>query len=83
ITPGSKDGKNDTFIVASAKTKRPITEQGKKVSVSIVNRWGKTVYQSKDYQNDWSGEGLAAGVYYYEVQISGLTVCKDWLHIVK
>jgi len=31
----------------------------------IYNRWGKKVYESNNYQNDWDGDNLADGVYYY------------------
>ena len=33
--------------------------------LSIFDRWGKEVYQAINYQNDWDGDGLSSGVYYY------------------
>ena len=33
----------------------------------IYNRWGKEVYQSSNYQNDWDGGDVPAGVYFYEL----------------
>ena len=39
----------------------------------IINRWGKVVYETSNYQYDWtgthykSGENLADGVYYYQL----------------
>jgi len=33
--------------------------------LQIFNRWGKKVYESSDYQNDWNGENYHDGVYYY------------------
>ena len=31
---------------------------------SIFNRWGKQVYQTTNYRNDWGGDDkIAAGVY--------------------
>ena len=83
ITPGIADDKNDTFVVLTGQSRVPVQSLGKQVIINIVNRWGKRVYQSDSYQNDWSGEGLPAGVYYYEVQIPGFPVCKDWVQIVK
>lgn len=35
------------------------------VGLVIYNRWGKQVYQSLNYQNDWDGADLPAGVYFY------------------
>ncbi|MDH4091040.1 MAG: gliding motility-associated C-terminal domain-containing protein [Cyclobacteriaceae bacterium] len=34
----------------------------------VYDRWGKEVYQSPNYQNDWDGAGLTAGVYFYTVK---------------
>ncbi len=38
----------------------------------IFNRWGKIVYESNNYQNDFDGNGLAAGVYYYIFTAKGV-----------
>jgi len=59
------DGTNDAFIVEHL-------EDFDKVQLTVVNRWGITVYQNDDYQNDWkgldvSGNQLTAGVYFYTV----------------
>jgi hypothetical protein len=84
ITPGTKDGNNDFFTIqygeVAGKTPKDF---GINVSLLIYNRWGKLVYQSDDYNNDWNGEGLAAGVYFYEATIDGQALCKDWVHLVK
>jgi gliding motility-associated-like protein len=84
ITPGTKDDHNDFFTIqyGSAEGKTP-KDFGLKVSILIYNRWGKLVYQSDDYNNDWNGEGLASGVYFYEVKIGDEAFCKDWIHLVK
>jgi gliding motility-associated-like protein len=34
----------------------------------IYNRWGRSVYESGRYQNQWNGDGVATGVYYYSLQ---------------
>jgi gliding motility-associated-like protein len=56
---------------------------GFKVSVVVYNRWGKILFETDDYQYDWNGEGLAAGIYYYEVNVQDHATCKSWLHIVR
>ncbi len=38
--------------------------------LSIYNRWGHRVYHSEDYKNDWTGEGLNEGTYYYVLQVT-------------
>jgi hypothetical protein len=81
ITPGVKDGSNDTFTIQYGQS--TASDYGINVSLLIYNRWGKSIYESNDYRNDWAGEGLATGVYYYEVKLAGETVCKDWVHLIK
>jgi hypothetical protein len=83
ITPGQPKH-NDIFTIRFGQVDGVTpAHYGFKVALSIFNRWGRLVYQTDDYQYDWSGEGLAAGVYYYEVSIEGHTTCKSSLHLVK
>lgn len=58
ITPGTRDGKNDTFEIVGI-------EAYDRISITIINRWGNEVYRNNAYQNEWDGTGLNAGVYYY------------------
>jgi hypothetical protein len=37
------------------------------IRLVICNRWGKEVYHSDNYLNTWNGEGLANGIYYYQL----------------
>ena len=61
ITPNG-DGKNDTFIIQQDyRVESPL-------ALKVYNRWGELVYDSPNYRNDWSGQGLSAGVYYYTCQ---------------
>jgi gliding motility-associated-like protein len=55
FTPNG-DNKNDNF---------EITGLGDNFVVEIYNRWGERVYQNSNYRNEWTGEGLSDGVYYY------------------
>lgn len=47
-------------------------------SVIIYNRWGKKVYESSDYQNNWNGGNYSDGTYYYVLTVppSGLVTAK-------
>lgn len=58
ITPGNRDGKNDTFEIVGI-------EAFDRISITIINRWGNEVYRNDDYRNEWDATGLNAGVYYY------------------
>lgn len=33
--------------------------------LTVFNRWGKLVFESTSYKNDWDGEGSADGTYYF------------------
>lgn len=84
ITPGRDDGANDTFTIQYGD--EPGTtpaDFGFNTSVIIYNRWGEVVFESLNYQFDWGGDGLEAGVYFYEVTVDHHSVCKSWLQLVK
>ena len=57
------DGINDTWQI------RNLQDLFERNEVLIVNRWGVEVYQSTNYQNDWTGNGLAAGTYFYQLRV--------------
>ena len=38
----------------------------------VFNRWGRIVYESGDYKNDWDGDNLPDGVYFYVLKCHGL-----------
>jgi gliding motility-associated-like protein len=33
--------------------------------LTILDRWGKEVFHTVNYQNDWDGGGVSSGVYFY------------------
>ena len=41
------------------------------VSLSIFDRWGHAVYVASNYRNDFRGDGLPDGVYWYVLKVSG------------
>jgi len=52
--------------------------------VLVYNRWGKLVYSSPNYHNNWGGEAFKAGVYYYEIKSECLDdAFKGWLHLLR
>lgn len=61
FTPNA-DGKNDNFEI-------PGLEQYAANELTIVNRWGGTVYDKKGYKNEWTGDGLNEGTYFYILKI--------------
>ncbi|MFD1142169.1 gliding motility-associated C-terminal domain-containing protein [Larkinella insperata] len=60
------DGKNDQFVI------RNLGQL--KAEVTIFDRNGTVIYESKEYQNDWDGRNggklLPVGTYFYSIQLS-------------
>ena len=50
----------------------PLSSYYESTELTIFNRWGRIVYHSKDYQNDWDGGGLSDGTYFYVLKCHGL-----------
>ncbi len=61
FTPNG-DGKNDVFEI------RGLHKYAENELV-MVNRWGNEVYRQKNYQNNWRGDGLNEGTYYYLLRV--------------
>lgn len=57
FTPNG-DGFNETFVIPKALAID-------NCKLFVYSRWGRLVYQSDNYKNDWDGEGHSDGVYYY------------------
>jgi len=73
FTPNN-DGFNDTFFVIN------LPEDG--ASLTITNRWGKILFQSNSYQNDWNAGGLGDGMYFFEIVIGGIGYT-GWVEVLK
>lgn len=74
FTPNG-DGKNETF---------QIDERLSGGVLKVVDRWGKQIYVSTDYQNEWDGKDIVDGVYYYIIYhpCSGQSL-KGWVKIMR
>lgn len=74
ITPNGDD-LNDAFQV---------TGLGTQWNLEIFNRWGNLVYKKFNYRNEWSAEGQAEGVYYYNLSnpINGRKY-QGWVQVLR
>jgi gliding motility-associated-like protein/uncharacterized repeat protein (TIGR01451 family) len=65
FTPNG-DGVNDTFEIVGLANYPDNT-------IDIFNRWGNSIYHKQGYLNDWTGNGLNEGTYFYVIQIKDAT----------
>lgn len=74
ITPDG-DGKNDVLKIPGIKAYPENT-------LSVFNRWGNEVWHSNGvYQENWSGEGLNEGTYYFKLSLKDKT--GKWVTFIK
>jgi len=59
ITPNG-DSFNDNFVIQNA--------ENYTISLQIYNRWGRLIYETANYQNDFNCNNCAYGVYYYTIK---------------
>ena len=69
-TPGGNNGGNRQTFENSEET--PINVYYKSTDLMVMNRWGRVVYHSNDYQNDWDGGNLPDATYFYVLKCKGL-----------
>ena len=50
----------------------PLSRYYESSELTVFNRWGRIVYHSNDYQNDWDGDNLSDGTYFYVLKCHGL-----------
>lgn len=74
VTPNG-DGMNDAW---------DLTDLNPYLYVEIVNIWGDIVYQKDGYVDEWRGNDLPQGMYYYIVKdVKYHKTFKGWIHLVK
>ncbi|WP_257669673.1 Ig-like domain-containing protein [Parapedobacter tibetensis] len=61
FTPNG-DGMNDRFEIIGK-------EAYDRIEVTVFNRWGNEIYRNMNYNNDWGGQDLREGTYYYLVRL--------------
>ncbi|WP_158642706.1 Calx-beta domain-containing protein [Chitinophaga japonensis] len=78
FTPNG-DGLNEYFKITNVET-YPGSE------LYIYNRWGGQVFAAKDYRNDWNGNGLNEGTYFYVLRVKigeEEKLYKGWVEILR
>ncbi|MFN8341234.1 MAG: gliding motility-associated C-terminal domain-containing protein [Cyclobacteriaceae bacterium] len=72
FTPNG-DGVNEVFYIRNLPSN---------ANLVITNRWGKEVYSSGNYLNDWTGGNNEDGVYYYRLSASGQSY-SGWVEVMR
>ncbi|WP_421939882.1 Calx-beta domain-containing protein [Pedobacter sp.] len=80
FTPNG-DGTNDAFEIIGL-------NQYPQNTLQIINRWGNEVFHADGYQNNWTGEGLNEGTYYYLLRITNpktkeVQVLKGYITLIR
>lgn len=84
ITPNG-DGQNDTWVLN-------FLQDYPNHLITVYNRSGRVVFQTKNYQNDWNGQGLSPsgyvahinlpnGIYTYVIDLGNKELIKSWIEI--
>ena len=79
VISANNDGLNDEFEILDL----PVNTE-----LVIYNRWGKKVFKSENYQNNWdgkdiSGNELVEGVYFYTYYISENLKGQGFIHLIR
>ncbi|MDB5233553.1 MAG: hypothetical protein JWR44_546, partial [Hymenobacter sp.] len=76
ITPNG-DGFNDKLVIDNVQLYPGNT-------FTVFNRWGREVYKTTNYQNNWGGDAnTAPGQYFYLLTLPNGTSLKNWFEVVK
>lgn len=75
ITP-NQDGINEFFVIDQL-------EQLPENELQVFNRWGNSVFSQKNYQNNWSGEDLVDGIYFYVLKSQEKVLYQGFVHLLR
>ena len=73
LSPNS-DKLNDVFVIPGLPPQS---------GLSIYNRWGKEVFETGDYQNDWSASDIEPGVYFFQLRLPNGEGCRSWIQVFR
>lgn len=69
--PGQGGGVEGTFKAKDEDGFYTANHYYENTKLVVFNRHGRVIFRDDDYQNDWDGDNLSEGVYYYVLQATG------------
>ena len=75
VTPNG-DGENQFLVFENL-------ELFPQPKLEVFNRWGTRVYESDNYQNNWSPSDLNPGVYYFTLELGTIDPKKGFFQLMK
>lgn len=70
----NQDTRNENFVVRGLQPGW---------GLEVYNRWGKKVFESADYQNNWVPSDLNEGTYFFNIRFPDGGFCRSWLQVLK
>lgn len=67
----NNNGNQKTYKVGEGDEVLPINTYYQSCDLLVFDRWGRKVFESTDYQNDWTGDDIKSGVYYFVLRCKG------------
>lgn len=73
FTPDGNDQINNYFKITKEEEgqKIPIDSEFIRMELIVLDRWGRKVYDNNNYKNNWDGDNLPEGTYYYRLNTFG------------
>lgn len=69
---GNRDGDDGGGSSLEYENYEPLNRYYEATELTVFNRWGRIVFHSKDYQNNWDGGDLPDATYFYVLKCKGL-----------
>ena len=69
---GNRDGDDGGGSSLEYENYEPLNRYYDATELTVFNRWGRIVFHSKDYQNNWDGGDLPDATYFYVLKCKGL-----------
>jgi gliding motility-associated-like protein len=73
FTPNN-DQLNDKFVITCIANDGWLLE--------VYNRWGKLIYKNQNYTNEWNGDDISDGIYFYLLTKETLSY-RGWVQVIR